>query len=1179
MKNSFAFLMIDAPKRKHSASVYFTMLLSACIIAFALFFHAESAAETTDIYRTTEVSLTDNRNKFDATLKNIEERIAALKKIDALNETQQSELSSLIQAQDFARKSIESVDRSMRYIRSAQIAPQQLKAFEQTLEAPLQDEELKPEDIDEQLPLETLESRFETIRKELSVSQKYRTETEQEITRRSERQPKLQEEQSLARKRIEELNQGAVTTPDQSGELLQETQSIAKTAERDYLNQLIQELELEDSYYNQQRELLRAQRHLAERKVLIAEKNNNIFEQVINKLRAEAAARVKEVADTASQAADTEHPLVRAIMEENKLLAAELEQITVDSTTLSEEKKSLNQLLTSIQRNYDRVREKIAQTGLTNAIGLKLRNDRKQLPDISLHEKKIKLRNLEINRVQLRRIELEDRLLERVDLNEEVRRRMGEARLTLDEEETAKLLPVMHQALLKQKDDYLDELINAYDVYFEKKLYPLLEKEQKLITLARDYKDFIDTRILWIQSAPMIQLQDIERLGAAVAWLLDPESWITTVSLLSRDLDGNMLIILPLLFTIAVLLFMQYYLREKLSALGRYVTKLSKARFIDTLWAVVVTLLMSLPWPLLIYLFSWRIQQMNTDSAFVNAFAPGFTVLAYLLFAGLLLRHLCRKDGLGELHFRWKTENMTLVRRQLAWFLPAALPLVFVFVITMEQPTEAHHESLGRLMFFILMAVTTVLIYRLMHPSRGLLRHYLEKNDEGWINRLSGLWFPVLLITPFGMAFTTAIGYMYTAGQLSLLIIHSVLLIFAVIIARALLIRWLNIAQRKLAIEQWRRKFAAQNESNQGEEKIRPADASEQIIVEEEMLDVEAISTQTIKLLNTAYWFAIVVGFALIWAEVLPAFTMLNDVVLWNTEITGNESGKEVKSLVPITLASLLLAVIIFLMTFFISNNIPGLLEIAILQRLPFTPSGRYAIASIARYFIIIIGFAMTFNALGIGWSKVQWLAAAVTVGLGFGLQEIFANFVSGLIILFERPVRVGDIVTVGNISGKVSRIQMRATTIIDWDRKELIIPNKEFVTGQVINWSLTDSILRILIPVGIAYGSDTQRANEILLSVAKNHRDVLKDPEPSSRFVGFGESALNFELRVFIPDPDLLLGVRHDLLMEIDQRFREEKIEIAFPHQDIHIKSLPDEISIVTRSVNADRVKPKNLS
>ena len=1127
------------------------------------------AAETQDAHSAIETAQQERRGSFVANLKDVEERIAVLKKIDALSEPQQAELSALIQAHDFLHKSIQSVDRALQYIQAVQAVPAQLKKLEQQLEAPLQDEELKPDEIDEKKPLGRLETEFESIRKALVEEQQFRTDTEQEIARRNERQPNIQEELALARKRIDELSQAAAAVPDQAKELSTEVQKIATDTELDYLNQLVQELELEDASYNQQREWLRAQRYLAERNVLIAERNNNVFEQVINKLRSEAAARVKEVADTASQEADTAHPLLRAIMAENKSLAAELEQITVDSTGLTEEKKSLSQLLKSIQRNYDRIHDKITQTGLTNAIGLKLRNDRKLLPDVGLHEKGIDQRNLEINRVQLRRIELEDHLLEMVDLHQDVQRRLTELKITLTEQEEKKLLPVVYQALLKQKDDYLDELINGYDVYLEKKLYPLLEKEQKLIVLVRDYTDFIDTRILWIQSAPLIQLQDIQRLGAAAAWLLDPESWTETVMLLAEDLDENSLIVMPLLFVVFLLLLRRRYLKEKLSDLGRYVTKLSKAQFVDTLWAVGVTVLMALPWPLLIYLTSWRIHEMKADSAFVFALAPGLAVLAYLLFAGLFLRHLCRKEGLGELHFRWKTETMVLIRNQLSWFLPVALPLVFVFVVTLEQPTEAHHESLGRLVFFILMAAATLLVYRLMHPSHGLLKHFLEKSPDGWINRLTGVWFPVLLLTPAALTITAAVGYMYTAGQLSLLIVNSILLIFAVIIARDLLIRWLNIAQRKLAIEQWRKKFAAQAEHAQDEDKSKAVDTSEQIAVEEESLDVAAISTQTMKLLNTAYWFTIVIGLALIWAQVLPAFNMLNDIVLWSTDITSTEGGKEVTGQIPITLASLLLAVIIFLMTFFISNNIPGLLEIVILQRLPFTPSGRYAIASIARYFIIIFGFAMTFNALGIGWSKVQWLAAAITVGLGFGLQEIFANFVSGLIILFERPVRVGDTVTLGNISGKVSRIQMRATTIIDWDRKELIIPNKEFVTGQVINWSLSDSILRIVIPVGIAYGSDTRLANEILLSTALQHHNVLKDPEPNSRFVAFGDSSLNFELRVFIPEPDLLFDTRHDLLMEIDQRFREEKIEIAFPHQDINIRSLPDEIAIVSKSLN----------
>lgn len=249
-------------------------------------------------------------------------------------------------------------------------------------------------------------------------------------------------------------------------------------------------------------------------------------------------------------------------------------------------------------------------------------------------------------------------------------------------------------------------------------------------------------------------------------------------------------------------------------------------------------------------------------------------------------------------------------------------------------------------------------------------------------------------------------------------------------------------------------------------------------------------------------------------------------------------------------------------MTLFISRNIPGLLEITILQRLPFTASGRYAITTITRYILVIIGLAMTFSAIGIGWSKVQWLAAAITVGLGFGLQEIFTNFVSGLIILFERQIRVGDVVTVGNISGKVSHIQMRATTITDWDHKELIIPNKEFVTGQVINWSLSDTILRILIPVGIAYGSDTKLAYENLLAAAQAHLNALNEPEPTVRFVAFGESSLDFELRVYIPHPDLQLETKHDLHMDIDRRFREAKIEIAFPQRDLHIRDVPQGIT-----------------
>jgi potassium efflux system protein len=186
---------------------------------------------------------------------------------------------------------------------------------------------------------------------------------------------------------------------------------------------------------------------------------------------------------------------------------------------------------------------------------------------------------------------------------------------------------------------------------------------------------------------------------------------------------------------------------------------------------------------------------------------------------------------------------------------------------------------------------------------------------------------------------------------------------------------------------------------------------------------------------------------------------------------------------------------------------------------------------------------------------------AAIGLGLGFGLQEIFANFISGLIILFERPIRVGDTVSVGGVDGTVSKIRIRATWITGFDRKELIVPNKAFVTGQLVNWTLSDPILRLTIPVGIAYGSDTERAVATLQRVADESVWVLRDPAPQVFFTGFGDSSLSFELRVFSRGVARRFELRHRLHMKIDKAFREEGIEIAFPQRDLHVRSLPQEL------------------
>jgi potassium efflux system protein len=260
-----------------------------------------------------------------------------------------------------------------------------------------------------------------------------------------------------------------------------------------------------------------------------------------------------------------------------------------------------------------------------------------------------------------------------------------------------------------------------------------------------------------------------------------------------------------------------------------------------------------------------------------------------------------------------------------------------------------------------------------------------------------------------------------------------------------------------------------------------------------------------------------------------------------------------VTRMMPITLINVMTAIVAAAITLITARNLPGVLEISLLKYMPFDAGARYAFSKICQYVVSMVGIIITFNYIGISWSSLKWMAAALSVGIGFGLQEIVANFISGLIILFERPIRVGDLVTVGGVDGSVTRIQIRATTITNWDRKEYLVPNKEFITGHLMNWTLSNPMNRVVIVVGIAYGSDTQKARETLLKVAHDQPFVLEDPAPVAAFDGFGDSSLNFVLRCFLANFDNWVNNKTEIYMAIDKAFREAGITIAFPQRDVH--------------------------
>ena len=193
----------------------------------------------------------------------------------------------------------------------------------------------------------------------------------------------------------------------------------------------------------------------------------------------------------------------------------------------------------------------------------------------------------------------------------------------------------------------------------------------------------------------------------------------------------------------------------------------------------------------------------------------------------------------------------------------------------------------------------------------------------------------------------------------------------------------------------------------------------------------------------------------------------------------------------------------------------------------------------------------------GLDLQKFTIIAGALSVGIGFGLQNIVNNFVSGLILLFERPVKVGDTINIDDQWGTITRIGMRSTVFETLDRSEIIVPNSDLISQKVTNWTFTTNISRIVLTVGVAYGSPLDKVLEILMRVAQEHPEILKDPESSAIFTGFGESSIDFELRVWISDINKRLKVKSELGQAVDRYFREEGITIPFPQRDLHLRSI----------------------
>jgi potassium efflux system protein len=1053
--------------------------------------------------------------------------------------------------------------RSAEYEEARTSAPARLQAIEQEIASLAAQPEVE---IAEKATQAELAAQLLSAEQDLALARKEASEFDAETARRAERRKRIPELLASAKERLRELSAAPPAAAQPAA--LSDAQGRLAAARRTAIEREIEAYERELASYDARGQLPIKR---LDRAMLRASFNEALVDRLRdalvtrNQVESEKdAKRARELLEEAAALPPAVQSVVREFAEQNATLAEQrtgseglVEKIDEVSRKLARAEGSV----ASVEADLARLVAKVEAAGLTGSVGLLLRRQRSDAPDVGKYRRFVRMRQDQISAVQLQQIELREQRKGLADIDRIVENAMATLDPALAEEERAQIEVLLHD-LLSTKRKYLDELIADYETYFQK-LVDFDAKQLELIEKTEELLGYIDARVLWIPSGEAVRPGLVGDGIAALDWLLAPRFW---GQFLRAFLDAARAA--PLLNAAVVLLLLlglplARRLRPRIRALGEEAQAPSCTRYAAT-WEALLLSLLLVPWlPMLFGYAGWRIGLSPDATQFARCIANGMVAASVFWISIEVFRQLLRPHGIAEAHLGWPSEAVRTLRRAIGSLATLAVPGVFLIFVFELRGEDAWRESVARLTFLILMAGAAAFTYLVMRDPAGAFRRIVHSSRtlraRPWLWRLAH---SVALAVPLFLAAASARGFFWTAFQLSMRYHFTLVLLFGLIVVLALGVRWTRLARVRVAME------LARERERVREEQAGPLPGEGVSAPAEPQLDLAAADRQTSQLLTSTALFVMVLALWLIWADVLPAAGILREVELWETARTVNveftDAAGELRvtseeRLVPVTLADLGLALLIAILTLVLVRNLPGLFEIALPLSVGVGAGERYAFAMIAKYGLTLVGLTLAFRSLGVGWSNIQWLIAAVGLGLGFGLQEIFANFISGLIILFERPIRVGDTVTVGDISGTVMKIRIRATWITGFDRKELVIPNKEFVTGRLINWSLSDAILRVEIPVGIAYGSDTERAIAVLRRVAAENDHVLREPEPQVLFLGFGDSSLSFELRVFSPDVAHLLLIRHEMHMAIDRAFREEGIEIAFPQRDLHLRSVPD--------------------
>jgi small-conductance mechanosensitive channel len=449
------------------------------------------------------------------------------------------------------------------------------------------------------------------------------------------------------------------------------------------------------------------------------------------------------------------------------------------------------------------------------------------------------------------------------------------------------------------------------------------------------------------------------------------------------------------------------------------------------------------------------------------------------------------------------------------------MPLYFLsaFFVADRLRELIEHTLLARQIFLLEMAVATLLMAFLLRSAR------LEKLPDSaraqrWL-AVVGVWVRIAAAGAGFALFAGAAGYMRVASLLGDAVLGSAYVALATYAAVRIL--------ESLAAA------AFQGDVFDGLRMVRRHRES-----------FERRSATLLRLAGVAVW---------IWAVL--GMLALRDPV--GDALAASLSQEIGYGAFKFTLGGFAAFAITILGAWFVSRAIHFVLDEEVYPRVSLPRGVPFALSTLARYSVLLIGFLLAVSALGFDLDRITILLGAFGVGIGFGLQNVVNNFVSGLILLFERPVKVGDRVELAELEGEVRRIGIRASTVRTWDGADVIVPNASLISDRVVNWTFADRLRRIIVPVGVAYGTDPHQVIRVLEGVVEGHEQICAEPEPVVLFMGFGESSLDFQLRVWTDKAETFVNVRSDIALAAHDAIVAAGFEIPFPQRDLHLRSVDD--------------------